>query len=92
MLSPVGKGWKIEKEDGNDKLVIHWKAGQPAPEAVLDLLACNCPRRCELPKCVCMINKIKCTDMCKLSDCENQPSVSDSEESTDEDDTKDETE
>ena len=82
--SPEGKGWRIEKEDGNEKLVIHWMDGQPAPEAVLDLLACNCPRKCVLPKCVCQMNKLKCTDMCKLSDCENQLSESYSDENADE--------
>ena len=48
--------------------------GQPAPQAILNLLACNCPRKCELPKCDCMVNGLKCTDMCRLSDCDNQAS------------------
>jgi hypothetical protein len=60
--SPVGRGWKIEKEEA-EQLVVHWMDGQPAPEAVLDLLACNCPRKCALPKCVCITNGLKCTDM-----------------------------
>ena len=69
---PRPVGWRIEKEDRNEELVIHWVDGQPAPESVLD--------------------KRKCTDMCKLSDCQSQPSVSDSEESTDEDENEEETE
>ena len=52
--SPVGRGWQIEKTDGFDQLVVHWMDGQPAPEAVLDLLACSCARKCVLPKCVCL--------------------------------------
>jgi len=64
-------------------LVIDWMEGQPAPEAVLDLLACNCSRQCIAQKCVCVSNGLKCTDMCKLPNCENQGSVI--EESDDDD-------
>lgn len=85
MPSPVGMGWRIEKEEGTEQLVVHWMDCQPAPKAVLDLLACNCTRKCELPKCVCMANRLKCTDMCRLPDCENQASILDNEESADED-------
>ena len=70
--SPVNRGWKMEREGAEEQLVLHWMDGKPAPQAILDLLACNCTRKCELPKCVCMANGLKCTDMCKLSDCENQ--------------------
>jgi len=42
--SPVGRGWKIEKDGANEQLVVHWMDGQPAPQVILDLLACNCPR------------------------------------------------
>ena len=68
----------MEKEEGDEQLVVHWMDGhfgQPAPEAVLDLLACNCKRKCSLPKCVCLSNGLKCTDMCRLPDCENQASI-----------------
>ena len=51
----------------------------------LDLSACNCTWKCSLPKCVCLSNGLKCTDMCRLQDCENQASSfeSDDEESAD---------
>ena len=39
---------------------------------VLDLLSCSCTRSCKLPNCSCLINGLKCTDMCKLSDCDNR--------------------
>ena len=29
--SPVGRGWKIEKEGADNQLVVHWMDGQPAP-------------------------------------------------------------
>ena len=83
--SPVGRGWKMEKEEDTEHLVVDWMDGPPAPEAILDLLACNCPRKCAMPKCVCMVNGLKCTDMCRLPNCENQAPISDNEESTDED-------
>ena len=57
--------------------------GQPAPYAVLDLLASSCTRKCSLPKCVCLSNGLRCTDMPRLQYCENQASrfESDDEES-----------
>ena len=57
--------------------------GQPVPQAVLDVLACNCTMKCSLPKCVCLSNGLKC--MCRLQDSENQASSfeSDDEESAD---------
>ena len=45
--------------------------GQPVHQVILDLLACNCTRKCELPRCVCMANGLKCTEMCRLQDCDN---------------------
>ena len=60
--------------------------GQPAHEAVLNLLACSChTRRCELPKCVCLSNGLGCTDICRLQDCESQVSSADNDESVAED-------
>lgn len=46
----------MEKEGANEQLVVHWMDGQPAPQAILDLLACNCAKNCELQKCECMVN------------------------------------
>ena len=59
---PFGRGWKIEMEEGAEQLVVDWMDGKPAPEAVLDLLACKCPRKCVLPNCECLKNGLKCTD------------------------------
>ena len=58
--------------------------GQPAPQAILDLLACNCTRMCQLPSCECMANGLKCTDMCKLPNCGNQAIVTNDDGSEDE--------
>jgi hypothetical protein len=83
---PVGKGWKLETVDGVEELVIDWMDGQPAPQAVLDLLACTCPKSCKMPKCVCLSNGLRCTDMCRLPDCENQAPIEGDDEIVPEDD------
>ena len=70
---PAENGWKIESEDGKDILAVDWMTVQPAPDAVLELLACTCPKRCTIEDCVCLQNGLKCTDMCKVKDCDNQP-------------------
>ena len=41
------------REEECEQLVVHWMEVQPAPIAVLDLLTCNCPKTCSLPRCVC---------------------------------------
>ena len=82
----------MEKVEANEQLVVYWMDGQPAPQAILDLLACNCAKKCELPKCECMLNGLKCTDMCRLQDCENQPHGEESDCEQDENDDNDDSE
>jgi len=72
--SPVEHGWA--RNDGG-QLTVEWMQGSPAPEAVLQLLSCNCSRRCKLPECQCMSNGLKCTNLCKLQTCDNQPEEED---------------
>lgn len=66
--------------------------GQPAPKAVLEFLSCQCKKSCKLPTCSCLVNGLKCTDMCRLQDCTNRKDDDDddddvlvSDESDDED-------
>ncbi|KAJ8387590.1 hypothetical protein AAFF_G00152860 [Aldrovandia affinis] len=70
ILSPVEHGW-ARNDDG--QLTVEWMRGSPAPEAVLQLLSCNCSRRCKLLECQCMSSGLKCTNLCKLQTCDNQP-------------------
>ena len=65
---------------------IHWMDGEPAPQTILDLPACNCTRTYQLPSCECMANGLKCTDMCKLPNCGNQSAVTTDDGSEDEND------
>ena len=70
---PVGHGWKMSNLDGADVLAIDWMNGPPAPEAVLELLSCNCARSCKIPTCSCLVNGMKCSDICRLKkNCSNQ--------------------
>ena len=83
--TPVGRGWKIEHEDGVAKLVVDWMDVKAAPEAILELLACNCTKKCVAPKCVCVTNGLRCTDVCRLAECDNQGSVQEIESADDDD-------
>ena len=71
-LNPTGNGWTLETVDSNDILAIDWMHVQLAPDAVLELLACSCPKECIIESCACLINNLKCTDMCKLKTFANQ--------------------
>ena len=68
---PAENGWTT---DGDGKLAIHWMRTPPAPQMVLDMLACKCARSCKLPNCSCLANGLHCTDLCKLQTCSNQKS------------------
>ena len=89
-LDGVGGLTQTSTDGESTELLIDWMDGQPAPSAVLQLLACKCKKACELPSCVCMNSGLKCTDLCTLKDCTNQ-SVQDDpadviDNDTDEDD------
>ena len=74
---PTKCGWI----DDDGKLAIHWMRSPPAPDAVLELLACKCVRSCKLPKCTCIANGLACTNMCKLQSCSNQKQHEDEDDS-----------
>ena len=86
--SPVGSGWCLE--DG--KLTIDWMSGEPAPQAVLELLSCQCSRICKLPSCTCLTNGLKCTDLCRLQDCTNRREEDPADDAFSDDDQEDEDE
>ena len=68
--SPTSFGWR-EDEDGN--LTIEWNTVLPAPEEILDLMFCTCPRQCTAGSCPCVDNGLYCTDACKKKNCDNLP-------------------
>ena len=69
--TPAGYGWCPDSED-EGHLAIDWMNGDPAPQALLQLLSCNCSRSCKIPGCPYMVNGLNCTDMCKLHTCSNR--------------------
>jgi len=44
----------------------------PAPDVVLELLACKCVWSCSMPSCTRLSSGLTCTDMCRLQNCSNQ--------------------
>ena len=81
-------GWSTQTYGNASNLLIDWMDKKPAPEVVLQLLACKCRRICELPSCVFLSSGLRCTDLCTLKDCENQP-LEDSEDVIAEEDDED---
>ena len=65
--SPEGHGWMIE--DG--LLVIDWMKGLPAPQVVMELIACKCSRVCKAPECQCVANALRCSPARKNQFCDN---------------------
>ena len=65
--SPEGHGWMIE--DG--QIVIDWMQRLPAPQVVMELIACKCSRVCKAPECQCVANALKCSPACKNQVCDN---------------------
>ena len=70
--NPKGHGWELESDHDQQFLTIDWMTGSPAPEAVLELMSCKCSSGCKLPSCVCILNGLKYTDICRLRECSNQ--------------------
>ena len=66
--SPIGNGWQL---DDSGSISIKWTSVNPAPEEVLQLMFCTCPRKCVQGKCNCIDNGLRCTDACVKQDCEN---------------------
>ena len=66
--------WEAQRTTNQVCQLTGWIA---APEAVLELLACRCPRSCRLSDCACMANALTCTQTCV--DCRTQAAQEDVE-------------
>ena len=64
--SPVSKGWVLESNERCQWLEIEWMSGLPTPRAVIELMPCTCKRLCESNTCDCILNGLKCSDLCHL--------------------------
>ena len=80
--SPVGFGWELNDDDS---YVISWNTVNPAPDEVLDLMFCSCPKKCVADSCPCVQNNLKCTDACVKQNCENFVETLDEDYSSEED-------
>jgi hypothetical protein len=80
--NPTGYGWKMDTIEGQEVLALDWMDGAPAPECVLELLACTCTRSCKPADCPCKLNGLKCSYMCKLTTCDNQGAINGDESDT----------
>ena len=56
-------------EDG--QIVIDWMQCLPAPQVVMELIACKCSRVCKAPECQCVVNALKWSLACKNQFCDN---------------------
>ena len=65
--SAEGHGWIID--DG--QLVVQWMQGPPAPDVVMELMACKCSKQCKAPGCQCIANGLKCSPACRNQWCDN---------------------
>lgn len=68
---PTLHGWTSQDSNGTTVLDIDWMDCHPAPEAVMELLACSCKVNCVPNVCVCIKYDLRCTDMCKIQTCKN---------------------
>ena len=50
---------------------------KPAPDEVLQLMFCTCPRKCIPDGCPCVDNSLQCMDACVKQDCGNYLCFSD---------------
>ena len=66
--SPDGNGWSTNEDN---VISIFWNELKPAPEEVLQLLSCECSRKCLSKSCVCLDNGFNCTNACRLKSCSN---------------------
>ena len=65
ILDPIRFKWKMgSSAEDESSLTIDRMAGKPAPEAVLEFLACRCPRSCRLSDCVYLANVLTGTQTC----------------------------
>ena len=92
VLDPVGLGWS---EDSNGKYVPTLSDLPPAPEAVVELVKCNCVTSKCSGRCSCKAHNMACTELCNCEAAEgactnllvNEPQIEDNDDTdTDDDD------
>jgi hypothetical protein len=78
---PNGFGWI----NVNNRLEIKWMSQKPAPDSLLEFVACGCKKPgCLNRVCACVVHGLKCTVLCDCNTCVN--TLLDEEEDEDETD------
>ena len=65
---PNGFSWT----DVNNELQIKWMSKKPAPDSLLEFMACGYKKSgCLNRVCACVAHGLKCTDLCDCNSCDN---------------------
>ena len=59
-MVPSEWGWKVE----GDKLVPVMTDKRPAPDALIQMIHCNCSEGCNTLRCTCRRHGLECTSAC----------------------------
>ena len=66
--TPDGHGWYFADDA---ELEIKWMDCNPAPDEILEVVICDCKKKCVQTSCSCMQLGFSCTDACSLVNCSN---------------------
>ena len=84
-MTPSEWGWKVE----GDKLVPVMTDKSPAPEALIQMIHCNCLEGCITLRCMCRKHGLECTSACghcqdgNCDNMKNDPVIEDDEDDED---------
>ena len=69
LLDPLTHGYY---QDDNGTILPTTTKVPPAPQAIVELVRCQCKAHCTTQRCSCLKHNLSCTDLCLCgSDCEN---------------------
>ena len=88
-IDPTKHGWERVKDGQID---IQWTTLKPAPDALLEFMACNCKKtKCASKKCRCYKANLNCKDLCGCNDdCDNYSEANDDSDQSESDDENEE--
>ena len=69
LLDPIKHGYY---QDEYDSMLPTTTKVPPAPQAIVELIRCQCKAHCTTQRCLCQRHNLACTDLClRGTDCEN---------------------
>ena len=66
-LDPLKNGYHRDTHDGNLKPIT--TDVPPAPEAIVEMVRCQCKGNCSSNRCSCQSANLPCTDLCLVTVC-----------------------